>query len=138
MYMYFEVSDCYPLWPDPLCLKVLPSLQNFYKTDKLWLKLFVVSAWILDTAHSAIIIQTLYIYLVKNFANPLFLVTIEPSVLAPYSAIDSYSLSRRRYKHVVILAVVVDFQIQLLFLFRVWTRKLIHFDSLAKTAYTFS
>ena len=46
--------------------------------DRWWMKFYVSTAWLLDTAHSAVLLHTLYVYLIKEFANVLYLTAIEP------------------------------------------------------------
>lgn len=45
-------------------------MQNYWKTDRNWLKFAVLSIYILDTGHQAIVIYETYMYLVKEIADP--------------------------------------------------------------------
>ena len=37
--------------------------------DKMWLKLFVFVAWVLDTVHEILLLAAVYVYLVKDIGN---------------------------------------------------------------------
>lgn len=58
--------------------------QKYSKTDKWQLKLYILLIWALDTVHEALLIKSLYVYLVKEFGNLLFLA--HPQKYAPFNA----------------------------------------------------
>lgn len=47
-----------------------------YTKDPLWIKLFVLLVWSLDTVHQALITHSAYVYLVTNYTNPAILETV--------------------------------------------------------------
>ncbi|KAI0034412.1 hypothetical protein K488DRAFT_45459 [Vararia minispora EC-137] len=53
-----------------------------YPGDPIYMKALVGAVWALDTLHQALISHAVYIYLVKNFFNPLILTTVIWSVVA--------------------------------------------------------
>ena len=44
-------------------------MQSHGKADGLWLKLYVFMAWALDTAHSALLMNAVYTYLVTDIGQ---------------------------------------------------------------------
>ena len=55
------------------CLPLKKDVQKYYDTDKLWLKIFVVLLWILNTIYIILTFKFLYVYFVKEIGNPDFL-----------------------------------------------------------------
>ena len=51
--------------------------QNYAKKDRWWLKLFVFIVWVFDTVHQVLLVQFIYVYLVKEFGNFLFLLHLD-------------------------------------------------------------
>ena len=60
--------------------RILTSGQR-YPNDDWRVKLLAVLVWMFDTAHQAMITHSCYVYLVSNFADPLFLGSIVKTLL---------------------------------------------------------
>ncbi|KAH8105629.1 hypothetical protein DFH11DRAFT_1643011 [Phellopilus nigrolimitatus] len=52
-----------------------------YGKDELWIKMVVFSVWIFDTVHQGLITHSCYIYLITEYGNPLFLATLEKTLM---------------------------------------------------------
>ncbi|KAH8110221.1 hypothetical protein DFH11DRAFT_1547710 [Phellopilus nigrolimitatus] len=76
---------------------------NKYVKDAWWLKLHVALVWAVDTAHQALVIHSVYIYLIKEYGNPAYLAHLERSLL------DS-----------IILTGFICAQVQVIFIMRIW------------------
>ncbi|KAI0032126.1 hypothetical protein K488DRAFT_86160 [Vararia minispora EC-137] len=98
---YIGVTIGAALW-GVSCLQTY-TYYNDYPQDHIFLKGLVFVIWALDTVHQVLISHAVYIYLVKNFANPAILVQVVWSVLA----------------EVVINALTALF-VQLFFVYRIW------------------
>ena len=48
-------------------------LESYARTDKMWMKAYVLVAWVLDTIHEAFLMKAAYVYLVQDIADPLAL-----------------------------------------------------------------
>ncbi|KAL5484816.1 hypothetical protein ACEPAI_7458 [Sanghuangporus weigelae] len=55
------------------CLQLLSYLEKHFRADKLWLKIYTVLLWILDTVYLILILRIVYIYFVREFGNIGFL-----------------------------------------------------------------
>lgn len=51
--------------------------KDFSKKDSRWLKFFVAFIYCLDTAHQAMLVQFIYVYLVTEFGNLSFLLKMD-------------------------------------------------------------
>ncbi|KAL5512594.1 hypothetical protein ACEPAG_3247 [Sanghuangporus baumii] len=76
---------------------------NQFPNDEWRLKALVAAVWTLDTTHQGLISHTCYAYLVTNYANPPFLLTITPSLSV-----------------MVLISGIVCFLVQCFLLYRVW------------------
>lgn len=43
--------------------------QVHLNTDKLWMKCYVIIAWVLNTTISALLLKSIYVYLVKDIGD---------------------------------------------------------------------
>ncbi|KAI5115278.1 hypothetical protein M0805_003832 [Coniferiporia weirii] len=99
----------YTNWFDKCSLWGAGSVQlyfyhdNYSKSDKLWLQLYLYVMYVLDTVHQINMWVSLYKYFVKDFANP----TLINQIGRPIT--DS-----------VILSAIVCALAQLLYLMRIW------------------
>lgn len=55
--------------------------QTFWKTERRWMRLYLSSLWILDTALQAAISYHYYVYFVKSIANPSLLFSAQKYAL---------------------------------------------------------
>ena len=74
LYLYFNVCSSFSKRESNSLLNLL---QNFSKKDSLWLKIFVLVVYAFDTAHQIMLVQFIYVYLVKEFGNFLFLIEVD-------------------------------------------------------------
>ncbi|OCB90297.1 hypothetical protein A7U60_g2471 [Sanghuangporus baumii] len=100
--LYLSVVFSMGLWGAG-CVQMYFYYEIYSETDKWQLKLYIFLAWALDTAHEALLIQSLYIYLVKEYGNVLFLAHPQRTLIdeSPFAG-------------------VVAFMVQLVFIVRVW------------------
>ncbi|OCB91616.1 hypothetical protein A7U60_g1115 [Sanghuangporus baumii] len=67
-------------------------IARFWKTEKRWIKTYMVVLWIVDTVHQALISNTAYMCLVKGIADPAWLSRyqkITPGIAALTAFIDA-------------------------------------------------
>lgn len=57
------------------------STAQTYPKDEWYLKSLVVLVWALDTTHQGMITHTVYTYLITEYANPLALGSIVPTLI---------------------------------------------------------
>jgi len=84
------------------CVQMYYYYDTFNK-DSLWLKLYVFGIWVLDTIHQGLIINSCYVYLVTQFFNPMFLGTLQPTLI-----------------DMVIVTGIICFAVQAFFILRIW------------------
>ncbi|KAL5514889.1 hypothetical protein ACEPAG_2205 [Sanghuangporus baumii] len=77
--------------------------EKFWKTDHNYLKAYVLSIWILDTVHQAILMEVNYVYFVSGIVNPILLTYLPKEI-----GIIGFIIA------------VIDAMVQLFFLRRVW------------------
>ena len=78
-----------PLANPPLSLWGVGCVQlywyyNTYNKDDWMLKSLVLTVWSLDTVHQGMITHTLYTYLITEYANPVMLGVIVPSLIVSF------------------------------------------------------
>ncbi|KAL5530979.1 hypothetical protein ACEPAG_3855 [Sanghuangporus baumii] len=100
--LYLSVAFSMGLWGAG-CVQMYFYYEKYSKTDKWQLQLYIFLVWAVDTVHEALLIQSLYIYLVKEFGNLLFLAHPQ------HTLIDE-----------IIFAGLVDTMVQIVFIVRVW------------------
>ncbi|KAL5478258.1 hypothetical protein ACEPAI_2442 [Sanghuangporus weigelae] len=77
--------------------------EKFWKTDPNYLKAYVVSIWVLDTVHQAILMEVNYVYFVSGIVNPILLTYLPKEI-----GIIGFIIA------------VIDAMVQFFFLRRVW------------------
>ncbi|KAI5116031.1 hypothetical protein M0805_002086 [Coniferiporia weirii] len=78
--------------------------DRYRKTDKRWTMALLLVTYVLDTTHQALVLKSLYIYFVKNFANSAYLEHFDRSL------IDTS-----------VLAGIISACVQSLFIRRIWS-----------------
>ncbi|KAH8116166.1 hypothetical protein DFH11DRAFT_1584649 [Phellopilus nigrolimitatus] len=76
---------------------------NKYFNDQLWLKIHVFLVWGLDTAHQALVLHSVYVYLITEYGNVAYTGHLEKTLL------DS-----------TLLNAFICAQVQAIFLIRIW------------------
>ncbi|KAL5524130.1 hypothetical protein ACEPAG_8303 [Sanghuangporus baumii] len=71
------------------CLQLWFYIEKYLHTDKMWLKVYTVLLWILDTVYLILVFKFLYIYFVREFGNVAFLDNLPKDIYssAPFSPI---------------------------------------------------
>ncbi|EJC99656.1 uncharacterized protein FOMMEDRAFT_148554 [Fomitiporia mediterranea MF3/22] len=71
------------------CLQLYYYYEKYWKTEKLWLKLYTLVVWILDVVHQILLMKALYMYFVKEFGNFEFITRPQHLIFdeAPISAV---------------------------------------------------
>ncbi|KAL5478287.1 hypothetical protein ACEPAI_2471 [Sanghuangporus weigelae] len=85
------------------CLQFYLYCENFWKTEKRWIKMYMTALWIVDTIHQVFISNTSYVCLVKGIADPAWLYRyqkISPGIAA--------------------LTAFIDVMVQIIFIRRAW------------------
>ncbi|KAL5478271.1 hypothetical protein ACEPAI_2455 [Sanghuangporus weigelae] len=85
------------------CLQLYQYYDRFAKTDKRWLTMYIFAIWTIDTAHQVILVDSLYMYFVKEFGNLLYLA--QPQKLLLF---------------VALLTGITDAMVQSIFIMRAW------------------
>ncbi|OCB91614.1 hypothetical protein A7U60_g1113 [Sanghuangporus baumii] len=85
------------------CLQSYLYYEEYWKEDRRWLRAYVSSAWILDTAHQVIVVEYTYDLFVKGIVYPTYYTHVPISI-----------------PNAGILGAIVDCMVQILFVRRAW------------------
>ena len=101
-------------------------MQRHWKGDNLWLRVYVLLAWSLDTVQEILLLRGIYVYLVTDIGNTAALGAQNVLVLNHYFVVESFLtiiLFSSWLGYTPLIGGIVNFQVQLLFVYRSWTRK---------------
>lgn len=130
-YLYLNVNSSSSSSSSSLpCSLLVPTqsfLKDFSKKDSRWLKIFVAFIYCLDTAHQAMLVQFIYVYLVTEFGNLSFLLKIDRFVHNVQSFLRkktySQNLQLRNPENLTVISALLEAMVQALYVLRVWRCK---------------
>ncbi|OCB90936.1 hypothetical protein A7U60_g1847 [Sanghuangporus baumii] len=85
------------------CLQLFLYYEKYWKTDKDWLKVYLLVIWILDTAHQIMLLHADYLLLVRSLADAAYLSHL------PKSGTST-----------AIVTTIIDALVQAMFVWRSW------------------
>ncbi|OCB90408.1 hypothetical protein A7U60_g2419 [Sanghuangporus baumii] len=85
------------------CIQLYFYYERYWKTDRLWLKVYMCLVWMLDTAHQALLVESIYVPVVRGLSNPLLYLQL------PKTATN-----------MGILTAIIAAMVQILFVRRAW------------------
>ncbi|KAL5528069.1 hypothetical protein ACEPAF_7205 [Sanghuangporus sanghuang] len=126
-----------------ICIQLWFYVENYIRTDRLWLKICVILLWILDTVYVVLVYKFLYIYFVREFGNTGFLDNLPKDIngSAPFSptiaamvqaffVMRAWNLSNNNYFVTGGLAFLVLAQLVVTIIYLTKTRTFVHLEQL--------
>ncbi|THH07965.1 hypothetical protein EW145_g3030 [Phellinidium pouzarii] len=80
LYLYYDVRPNFLCHLMVLSILTPHSIQRYWGSDKLWLRLYIIVIWALDAVHQAFIVRVAYTALVTHFADPLSVGDMDPTM----------------------------------------------------------